>query len=293
MSYIPTQRGTDIQSLKIKISELQEEMRFAGGKHSDLDRCFDRSETVTGNCEKHGEFKQLRIWMEYSGRIAEKLSRCPNCITAELEAAQNSLRAIQTEILNERANIPERFAGCSFENYQAVNQSAQTNLYILRDYASAWPQMLDAGTSLILTGRPGTGKNHLAVALAKNIIEQHQATVQLTSVMRIIRAVRRTWGNGSDRSEEEVIAHYTGVDLLIIDEVGVQYGSESEMIILFDILNTRYERMLPTVLISNLTLPQITQVISERLTDRMVEGGGATLIFDWPSYRSQKGATAV
>lgn len=293
MSHIPKQRGTDIQSLKIKISELQEEMRFAGGKPSDLDRCFDRHETVTGTCEKHGEIKQLRIWTEYSGRVAEKFSRCPGCITAELEAAQNKLRAIQTEILTERANIPERFADCSFENYQAVNKSAQNNLSILRDYASAWPQILDAGTSLILTGRPGTGKNHLAVALAKNIIEQHQATVQLTSVMRIIRAVRRTWEKSSELSEEEVIARYTGVDLLIIDEVGVQYGSESEMIILFDILNTRYERMLPTVLISNLALPQISQVIGDRLTDRMVEGGGATLVFDWPSYRSQKGAPAV
>ncbi len=289
----PTQRGADIQSLKIKISALQEEMRFAGGKPSDLDRCFDRSETVTGTCEKHGEFKQLRIWTEYSGRVAEKFSRCPGCIIAELEAAQTSLSAIQTEMLTERANIPERFADCSFENYQAVNKSAQNNLSILRDYASAWPQILDAGTSLILTGRPGTGKNHLAVALAKNIIEQHQATVQLTSVMRIIRAVRRTWEKSSELSEEEVIARYTGVDLLIIDEVGVQYGSESEMIILFDILNTRYERMLPTVLISNLALPQISQVIGDRLTDRMVEGGGATLVFDWPSYRSQKGAPAI
>ncbi len=293
MRNIPSQRGTEIQSLKIKISELQEEMRFAGGKPSDLDRCFDQHEKVTGTCETHGEFNQLRIWTEFSGRMAKKFSRCPHCITAELEAAQNSLSAIQTEILTERANIPERFAGCSFDSYQAVNASAQKNLAMLKAYAKAWPQMLDAGTSLIMTGRPGTGKNHLAVALAKSIIEEHQASVLLTSVMRIIRAVRSTWDKGSDRTEEDVIALYTGMDMLIIDEVGIQYGSESEMIILFDIMNTRYERMLPTVLISNLALPQISQVIGDRLTDRMVEGGGATLVFDWPSYRSQKGAPAV
>ena len=293
MSYVSTQRSANIQSLKTTISALQEELSFAGGKVSVLDRCFDRQESVDGSCQTHGKFTQQRIWTEYNGRVAEKFSRCPKCIASELDTAQTNLRAIQTEILTERANIPERFAGCSFENYQAVNKSAQNNLSILRDYASAWPQMLDAGTSLILTGRPGTGKNHLAVALAKSIIEQHQATVLLTSVMRIIRAVRRTWEKGSERSEEEVIANYTGVDLLIIDEIGIQYGSESEMIILFDIMNTRYERMLPTVLISNLSLPQISQVISDRLTDRMVEGGGATLVFDWPSYRSKKGAPAV
>lgn len=293
MSHVPTQRGANIQSLKTIISALQEELSFAGGKVSVLDRCFDRQETIAGTCETHGNFQQQRIWTEYSGRVAEKLSRCPLCIASELNTAQTNLRAIQTEMLIERANIPERFAGCSFENYQAVNKSAQNNLSILRDYANAWPQMLDAGTSLILTGRPGTGKNHLAVALAKSIIEQHQSSVLLTSVMRIIRAVRRTWEKVSENSEEDVIALYTGMDLLIIDEVGIQYGSESEMIILFDILNTRYERMLPTVLISNLALPQISQVIGDRLTDRMVEGGGATLVFDWPSFRSTKGVPAV
>lgn len=295
MSYQINARNSQVQSLRTTISTLQEDLSFAGGKVSALDRCFDRQEVVAGSCETHGKFQKQRIWTQFqhNGRVSEKFSRCPDCITADLEAAQNSLRTIQTEMLTERANIPERFAGCSFDNYQAVNKSAQTNLSILRGYASAWPQILDAGSSLILTGRPGTGKNHLAVALAKSIIEQHQATVQLTSVMRIIRAVRRTWEKGSELSEEDVIARYTGVDLLIIDEVGIQYGSESEMIILFDIMNTRYERMLPTVLISNLALPQISQVIGDRLTDRMVEGGGATLVFDWPSYRSQKGAPAV
>lgn len=54
-----------------------------------------------------------------------------------------------------------------------------------------------------------------------------------------------------------------------------------------------HERMLPTMLISNLTPQEMSSVIGERLTDRMVEGDGATLIFNWPSYRSQKGASAA
>lgn len=284
----------EMESLKAQLGNLQEELDFAAGKVPGIDKCFDQKETVLMNCAKHGSFQQVHIWAEFRGRVSEgRRSRCPACITEEADHLKSKINTIVVESLIDGAGIPERFTSCEFGNYQAVNESAAYNLDLLQQYAVAWPEMLANGTSLILSGTPGTGKNHLAISLAKDIIRNHHSTVLLTSVMRIVRAVRRTWGKGSDMSEDDVIAHYTSRDLLIIDEVGIQYGSDSEMITLFDIMNTRYERMLPTVLMSNLTPLEMSTAIGERLTDRMVEGGGATLIFNWPSYRSQKGVSAA
>ncbi|NHX33749.1 ATP-binding protein, partial [Escherichia coli] len=87
-----------------------------------------------------------------------------------------------------------------------------------------------------------------------------------------------------------VIRIYTNPDLLIIDEVGVQFGSEAEKLILFEIINTRYERMKPTILISNQTREELGAFIGERVIDRMSDGGGCTLAFTWDSYRSRKHA---
>ncbi len=139
-----------------------------------------------------------------------------------------------------------------------------------------------------MCGKPGTGKNHLALSIAKHVINEHQSSALLTTVLRIARDFKSTWNKNAECSEAEVIKRYTQPDLLIIDEVGVQFGSEAEKMILFEVFNTRYESMKPTILISNLALNELAGFIGERVMDLMQEGGGGTLAFTWGSYRQQK-----
>ncbi len=58
------------------------------------------------------------------------------------------------------------------------------------------------------------------------------------------------------------------MDLLIIDEVGVQFGSAAEMAILQEIINARYEIILPTILISNLSPEELWAFISPRIAEQ-------------------------
>jgi DNA replication protein DnaC len=73
--------------------------------------------------------------------------------------------------------------------------------------------------------------------------------------------------------------------LLIIDEIGVQFGSPFETNLMFDILNERYEKLRPTLLLSNLTAPEIKAFLGERIYDRLREDGGQFVPFDWQSHR--------
>ena len=75
------------------------------------------------------------------------------------------------------------------------------------------------------------------------------------------------------------------VEFLVIDEVGVQFGTETEKFIFYEVINRRYENVLPTVLISNLTSDELKTFIGDRAFDRFREDGGAILAFDWESYR--------
>ncbi|MCW7764227.1 ATP-binding protein [Photorhabdus luminescens] len=181
-------------------------------------------------------------------------------------------------------NIAPRFEHASFENYQPINKAAQHNLKTCRSYVQTWKECKVAGEGIIMCGRLGTGKTHLAVATCREIVIQNGISAFITTASRIIRAFRRSWSNDADTSEFETLRFYSELDLLIIDEIGVQYGTESERNILFEVINNRYEDLLPTILISNLPMNDLPVFLGDRVLDRVLQGG-VVLAFDWDSYR--------
>jgi DNA replication protein DnaC len=100
-----------------------------------------------------------------------------------------------------------------------------------------------------------------------------------------IRSVKDTWSKGSEKSETQAIEHLAYPDLLILDEVGVQFGSDFEKQILFDVLNDRYEKRKPCLLLSNIAPGELSGYLGERVADRLREDGGKLIAFDWDSHR--------
>lgn len=282
------------EELKLRQTGLDEELAFAVEHKAP----WGYGGWVSGKisavvCDKHGEYDRFTlVGKDLRGGESFRHSRCPACIREEQAQADARLRVLRVADLLDNAGIARRFQRCEFDNYQAVNEFAGKNLTACRRYAESWAERLAAGTGLVMTGSCGTGKNHLAVSMTKEITRQHLARVELTDVMRITRAVKSTWRNNSERTEDDVLDHYASLDLLIIDEVGVQLGTPSEMTILQEVINARYESVLPTILISNLTFEQLQESIGERIVDRVTDGGRNKLTFNWPSYRSQGGVTA-
>ncbi len=281
-------------NLLAKRDALTEELEFAV-EHKKPWRwsSWDAGEITTVSCDIHGDYKRMAL-IGKALRGAENIvhSSCPECVRDQIARTEAALRELRVSDLLDNAGIARRFESCEFENYQVINPDAAKNLAACQRYAATWPERLQAGTGLVMTGTCGTGKNHLAVSLAKVIIRNHLAKVEITDVMRLIRAVKSTWRHNAESSEEEVIEHFATLDLLIIDEVGVQFGSATEMTILQEVINARYESILPTILISNLTFEQLKETIGERIVDRVTDGGINKLAFSWESFRSNRGVAA-
>lgn len=190
-----------------------------------------------------------------------------------------------TEILSAECGVGRRFIRSTLGNFIPASEQAEKNLSVCRQFVSEWEQIYENGSSLVLTGRPGTGKTHLAVAIMRALIERHDIDTYMTTAQRIIRAMRDSWRQGSNRTEYEVLSFYCEKDLLVIDEVGMQHGTDSERLLVSEVINTRYERMLPIILISNYTRDEIDGFLGYRAMDRVMESS-AVLAFDWDSYRT-------
>lgn len=241
--------------------------------------------TANAICDRHGPYTARSV-----GGLVWSL--CTHCV-AEEEAEQrrtheaDSLRKRQEqwERALDGAGIPERFRNRSLQSFVANTPGKRKALEFATRYAAEFDSILDVGRSAIFIGKPGTGKTHLATAIGLHVMRNLHRPVLFMTVMRAIRRVKDSWSRESQETETQAIESLTYPDLLILDEVGVQFGSETEKRILFDVLNERYEQRKPTILISNLGLDEVRAYVGERIFDRLREDGGEAIVFDWDSYR--------
>lgn len=242
-------------------------------------------------CPDHGEYERE---ITQAGNFSYTRP-CPQCVKisrekleAEKREEVDRERRQTVQALFRKSCIPKRFISCTINGYQAGEKKKQHILSLAKKYANDFETLRDKGTSLILCGKPGTGKTHIACAIG-NALMQGLFSVRYTTVLKATLEIKSTYNKDSELREGDVLQSYVRVDLLILDEVGVQFGSNTENMLLYQIINGRYEEVKPTILISNYTEKELSEFIGERSIDRMREGGGAVAVFDWESYRKGGG----
>lgn len=245
--------------------------------------------TREDNCVTHGEF-------ESRCRMRNIWSKCPACASENKRAAESNeaakARTAEVEHWQRqlgKAEIPIRFKDRTLASYKATTSQQQKALSFAQQYADGFDAVRKSGRGALFVGKPGTGKTHLAVGIALEVMGRWNGTALFTTAMRALRRVKDTWTRESEESETQAIGALVFPDLLILDEVGVQFGSDTEKLILFEVLNERYEQRKPSILMSNLTTNEVRDYLGERIFDRMREDGGQVRVFDWESYRGQSG----
>lgn len=239
------------------------------------------------HCEKHGSYEARYLDMFKNKTVV--YTWCPTCASEETIAKERDEARIEAERVAEirkkkllSAGVSKRNLGKVFSSFRVENDGQQKALEASKQFVSNVVKSQSAN-NMFFIGSVGTGKTHLASSIIQELYDKK--SVRMIRVIELIRILKETWQRGSENTERDVIEYFGGIDVLILDEVGIQFGSETERMFMFDIINTRYDNMLPTILISNLDINNLKEILGEQAVDRLREDGGNVLVFNWDSQR--------
>lgn len=237
-------------------------------------------------CNQHGEYESSLIIL----KGVDHWTGCSECIKNKqkqesinwqkrdaLEARENSLKSVIR-----RANIPDAFDVCKFENYKLYDEEQKTVLTICKDFADNFTHTkANEMYGGLFLGGTGTGKTFLSVCIIRRVMELGFSGAFVT-MQDIIFSIKSTYDKNSDLKEMDVLKPFLDIDLLIIDEAGIS-ASEHELEKLYYIINTRYNSVKPTILLSN-TMSELEKKIGSRVVSRL-EQSGFVLNFTWKDFR--------
>lgn len=238
-----------------------------------------------GECPLHGEplTRFLKFKNEHTGYEHWTRWHCTTCkADAEIAAAaaqRDEARRQSMARLMHWSGLRGRFLDCTFDNFEAKTPDQQQALAAVRQYFES------PDGPLWLIGPVGTGKTHLAAAGVRHYCETAMAQATIITARQLIRELRATWEKGAEYTESQRVEYFGAVPLLVLDEVGIGFGSDAELTQLFDVLDLRYQDRRPTVLLSNLAPSGIKAALGDRIYDRMREGA-QLLRFEWKSHRA-------
>ncbi len=179
----------------------------------------------------------------------------------------------------------------SFDNFSldyykegAEREQMRCNLTAAREYAETF--LPGRSGNLLMLGPTGLGKTHLSTAIARRVIERG-FDVRYESAQNIISAYEHDRFHSGRGDTEFQADSYEHCELLIMDDLGTEFQTSFSLSCLYNLINTRLNRGLPTVISTNLSAADIRSRYDDRIASRLL-GHFRPLVFAGSDIRYQK-----
>ena len=197
---------------------------------------------------------------------------------AEIEEQEKKELEKQKQKHLEQCGIADKFWKSRLENFDAYTEGLKNALQTVTEFVDDLKKGMNR--SLWLCGNNGNGKTMLAACILYELGYGSYA-----KSYEIEDELEEATSFSSKESKKSVLQKYYTRKLLVIDEVG-RFSSQKELAYLFRILNERYERNLPTILVTNMDKKSLKEYLGQALFDRFSEMC-TSITFSEESYRTK------
>ena len=135
---------------------------------------------------------------------------------------------------------------CRIEEYEKNQQ-----MPVARKYVQNWEQMKEKNIGLLIWGDVGCGKSFLAGAIANALIDQ-EVRIKMTNFTAILNDLSSTF-----EGRNEYLNRLCSYPLLIIDDFGMERGTEYGLEQVYSVIDGRYRSKKPLIVTTNLTLTEL------------------------------------
>ena len=184
---------------------------------------------------------------------------------AKRKARADEEMRLQVSQLIRDSGLGERSLQQTFETFMPDTPELSRTAARIKKYAGTFP--LSGRNGLLILGSIGSGKTHLANAVANDLLNRGIGVISLTERHLFGRiqatfARSRQWGREADSSE--VLHTYETVPLLVIDDLGKEKASDWTLATIYAIIDGRYVRAMPTIVTTNYSDNLACRITPER-----------------------------
>lgn len=239
-----------------------------------LERCWALCPNCPGveACPDAG-WRPVAWRAEFNGMVYFAVQRCERGIAHDKQQRLDELL--------QASRLTKRFRERRFDNFEPRPEVAKALATAKRFAERFKPGNTSEG--LVLVGPVGSGKTHLAAAIANDLLERGVAVVfcPVPDMLADLRAAVR-----DGREPEEVMDELRDAELLILDDLGAERVTDWVREQLFRLINYRYEQVLPIVATTNLTPEELEEHLGDRTVSRLMEMCRWVLV-EAPDYRKR------
>jgi DNA replication protein DnaC len=176
----------------------------------------------------------------------------------------------------------QSFDTFSLDYYPAQDRGGmEANYRTLREFAAHFDSR--RGENYLLIGTTGLGKTHLSTSVARLVIDSGFDVVYDTAQGVFSAFEAAQFGRDEDAGEEK----YLRCELLILDDLGTELTNNFTVACLYNIINTRLNNHLSTIINTNLTHSELRTRYADRITSRLF-GEFRPLLFTGSDIRREK-----